>query len=44
MKEEITTLRRKLLLKAEQEPAPDRVYQLNYQFFPLTKIDKKGQV
>jgi uncharacterized protein (TIGR02147 family) len=42
MKEEITALRRKLLLKAEQEQAPDRVYQLNYQFFPLTKIDRKG--
>jgi uncharacterized protein (TIGR02147 family) len=43
MKEEITALRRKLLLKAEQEQAPDRVYQLNYQFFPLTKIDGKGR-
>ena len=43
MKEEITALRRKLLLKAEQEQSPDRVYQLNYQFFPLTKIDGKGQ-
>jgi uncharacterized protein (TIGR02147 family) len=43
MKEEITALRRKLLLRAEQEQAPDRVYQLNYQFFPLTKIDRKGQ-
>jgi uncharacterized protein (TIGR02147 family) len=43
MKEEIAALRRKLLLKAEQEQAPDRVYQLNYQFFPLTNIDGKGQ-
>jgi len=43
MKEEITALRRKLLLKAEQELSPDRVYQLNYQFFPLTKIDGKGR-
>ncbi len=43
MKEEITALRRKLLLKAEQEQSPDRVYQLNYQFFPLTKIDGKAR-
>jgi uncharacterized protein (TIGR02147 family) len=43
MKEEIAALRRKLLLKAEQEQAPDRVYQLNYQFFPLTNIDRKEQ-
>ncbi len=43
MKEEIAALRRKLLLKAEQEKAPDHVYQLNYQFFPLTKMDRKGQ-
>jgi uncharacterized protein (TIGR02147 family) len=43
MKEEISALRRKLLLKAEQDQAPDRVYQLNYQFFPLTKIDRKVQ-
>lgn len=37
MKEEIAQFRKKLLGMAEKDENPDRVYQLNHQFFPLTK-------
>ena len=43
MKEEIAAFRRGLLRKAENDSAPDRVYQLNYQLFPLTKTSGKEQ-
>ena len=41
MKEEIANFRKKLLGMAEKDTSPDRVYELNYQFFPLTKLDEK---
>jgi uncharacterized protein (TIGR02147 family) len=41
MKEEIANFRKKLLGMAEKDASPDRVYQLNYQFFPLTKQNEK---
>lgn len=37
MKEEIANFRKKLLGMAEKDTAPDRIYQLNYQFFPISK-------
>jgi uncharacterized protein (TIGR02147 family) len=43
MKEEIAAFRRALLRKAENDKAPDRVYQLNYQLFPLSRIAGKEQ-
>ena len=42
MKEEIANFRKKLLGIAEKDRIPDRVYQLNYQFFPLSKL-KEGK-
>ncbi len=41
-KEEIIAFRKKLLGLERELPKPDRVYQLNMQFFPLTKI-KPGE-
>ncbi len=43
MKEEIASFRRKLLGMAEKDRSPDRVYQLNYQFFPLSKPEGRRQ-
>lgn len=37
MKEEIAQFRKKLLGMAEKDSKPDRIYQLNHQFFPLTR-------
>lgn len=37
MKEEIAQFRKRLLGMAEKDKKPDRIYQLNHQFFPLTK-------
>lgn len=42
MKEEIADFRKKLLAIAEKDDYPDRVYQLNYQFFPLSKLRERG--
>jgi uncharacterized protein (TIGR02147 family) len=41
MKEEIIAFRKKLLGLERQFPNADRVYQLNTQFFPLSKIPGK---
>ena len=41
IKREIEVLREKFLLMAKNDSNADRVYQLNYQFFPLTEIDGK---
>lgn len=38
MKEEIANFRKKLLGLAAKEQKPDRIYQLNYHFFPLSKL------
>lgn len=38
MKEEIIAFRKKLLSMEEKCKKPDRVYQLNHHFFPLTRI------
>ncbi len=43
MKEEIANFRIKLLGMAEKDATPDRVYQLNYQFFPLSKPGERGK-
>ena len=43
MKEEIANFRKKLLGIAEKDRIPDRVYQLNYQFFPLSKLKGEGK-
>ena len=43
MKEEIANFRKKLLSMAEYDIKPDRIYELNYQFFPLTKMKNRGQ-
>jgi len=43
MKEEIGSFRRKLLGMAEKDSNPDRLYQLNYQFFPLSKLGGKKE-
>lgn len=40
--DEIATFRKRILELADQEPSPDRVYQLNIQFFPFTR-KIKGQ-
>lgn len=37
MKEEIAQFRKRLLGMAERDKNPDRIYQLNHQFFPLSK-------
>lgn len=41
IKEEIGALRKKIQSMVENDPKPDRVYQLNYRFFPLTKINEE---
>ncbi len=41
MKAEIAALRKKLSVMAKNDDSPDRVYQLNYQFFPLSKITEE---
>jgi uncharacterized protein (TIGR02147 family) len=38
MKEEIASFRKRLLSMAEKEEKPDRIYQLYYSFFPMTKV------
>jgi uncharacterized protein (TIGR02147 family) len=38
MKDEIANFRKRLLSMAEKDDNPDRVYQLCYHFFPMTKI------
>jgi uncharacterized protein (TIGR02147 family) len=38
MKEEIANTRKKLLSMAEKDESPDRIYQLCYFFYPLTKV------
>jgi uncharacterized protein (TIGR02147 family) len=38
MKSEIASFRKKLLSMAEKDENPDRLYQVNYQFFPLTNV------
>ncbi len=38
IKEEIGAFRKKIQSMVENDPKPDRVYQLQYRFFPLTKI------
>lgn len=38
MKEEIANLRKKMLNMAEKDERPDRVYQLCYHFYPMTKV------
>ena len=43
IKKEIGALRKKILSFAEQEKNADRVYQINYQLFPLTKIEKDSK-
>jgi uncharacterized protein (TIGR02147 family) len=42
MKEEIANFRKKLLGMADKDKKPDMVYELNYQFFPLSKWKKGG--
>jgi uncharacterized protein (TIGR02147 family) len=42
LKEEIVSFRKKLLALERTFPGPDRVYQLNVQFFPLTKLPDDG--
>ncbi len=42
-KEEISVLRKKFAHLAESDKSPDRVYQLNYQFFPLSRIDESAR-
>ncbi|MBD3393366.1 MAG: TIGR02147 family protein [Chitinivibrionales bacterium] len=39
MKEDIADFRKKLLAMAQKDKQPDRVYELNYQFFPLTRTE-----
>lgn len=39
IKDEITSFRKKLLSIAENDNNPDRIYQLCYYFFPMTKIE-----
>jgi hypothetical protein len=39
MQEKIIRLRKELMDIAREDADDDRVYQLNIQFFPLTKID-----
>lgn len=41
-KEEIVSFRKKLLALERSFPAPNRVYQLNMQFFPLSKLPDEG--
>lgn len=43
-KEEIIAFRKKLLTLERQFPKPDRVYQLNTHFFPLSKISNKEKL
>jgi len=38
MKEEVANLRKKMLNMAEKDEHPDRVYQLDYHFYPMTKV------
>ena len=42
VKSEVQMFRKKLLLMAEQEVKPDRVYQCNIQLFPVTKTLEGG--
>jgi uncharacterized protein (TIGR02147 family) len=42
LKEEIVSFRKKLLALERGFQGPDRVYQLNMQFFPLTKLPDSG--
>ncbi len=42
MKEDIAGFRSKLLGMAEKDAEPNRIYQLNYQFFPLSKLGGRG--
>jgi len=39
IKDEVAALRRKVLKMAEEDQAPSRVYQLNHQFFPMSRIE-----
>ena len=39
IREEISTLRKKILEVAKNAPAPDRVYQVTFNVYPLSKID-----
>lgn len=41
MKKLVQNFRRELLDLAEKDPHPEEVYQLNFHFFPLTKIKKE---
>lgn len=43
LKEEIVSFRKKLLALERSFQGPDRVYQLNMQFFPLTKLPHGGK-
>ncbi len=43
IKEELSSVRNKISLLAEKDPAPDRVFQLNMQFFPLSERYDGGQ-
>lgn len=43
MKDEIAEFRKKLLTMASKDFNSDRVYQLNYHFFPLSKIAQKKE-
>jgi uncharacterized protein (TIGR02147 family) len=38
IREEISVLRRKILEVAKNAPTPDRVYQITFNFFPLSKV------
>lgn len=42
-KEEIVSFRKKLLAMERKFPGPDRIYQLNTQFFPLSALPAKGK-
>lgn len=42
VKSEVQMFRKKLLLLAQQEKKPERVYQCNMQLFPVTKPQKDG--
>jgi len=39
IKEEIANFRKKLLGMAERDEGPDRIYQMCYHFFPMTRIE-----
>jgi uncharacterized protein (TIGR02147 family) len=43
IKDEMAAFRKKLASMAQNDSLPDRVYQLNYQMFPLTRIDDNGK-